>query len=31
VLVGEDLKLKNLASGEQADVTAAQLPGLLRA
>lgn len=31
VLVGEDVKLKNLASGEQHDVTPAQLPELLRA
>ncbi len=31
VLVGEDVKLKNLASGEQADVAAEALPGLLRA
>jgi len=31
VLVGEDIKLKNLASGEQHDVTAEALPGLLRA
>ena len=30
VLVGEDIKLKNLASGEQRDVTAAELPGLLK-
>jgi len=31
VLVGEDIKLKNLASGEQVDVTADALPGLLTA
>jgi histidyl-tRNA synthetase len=31
VLVGEDIKLKNLATGEQQDVTAENLPGLLRA
>ena len=30
VLVGEDVKLKNLASGEQQDVTAEALPELLR-
>jgi histidyl-tRNA synthetase len=30
VLVGEDIKLKNLASGEQQDVAAAELPGLLK-
>ena len=30
VLVGEDIKLKNLASGEQQDVTAEALPELLR-
>lgn len=30
VLVGEDIKLKNLASGEQQDVTAEELPGLLK-
>ena len=31
VLVGEDVKLKNLASGEQQDVSPEALPGLLRA
>ncbi len=31
VLVGEDIKLKNLETGEQQDVTAENLPGLLRA
>jgi histidyl-tRNA synthetase len=31
VLVGEDIKLKNLTTGEQTDVTAENLPGLLRA
>jgi histidyl-tRNA synthetase len=31
VLVGEEIKLKNLTDGSQADVTAAALPGLLRA
>jgi histidyl-tRNA synthetase len=30
VLVGEDLKLKNLGDGTQQDVTLADLPGLLR-
>ncbi len=30
VLVGEDVKLKNLASGEQHDVTPETLPGLLK-
>jgi histidyl-tRNA synthetase len=30
VLVGDDIKLKNLASGEQVDVAAEALPGLLR-
>jgi histidyl-tRNA synthetase len=31
VLVGEDIKLKNLTTGEQSDVTAETLPGLLQA
>ena len=31
VLVGEDIKLKNLTTGEQTDVTAETLPGLLTA
>ena len=30
VLVGEDVKLKNLATGEQEDITAEALPGLLQ-
>ena len=30
VLVGEDLKLKNLADGAQQDVILADLPGLLK-
>jgi histidyl-tRNA synthetase len=31
VLVGEDIKLKNLGNGSQIDVILADLPGLLRA
>jgi len=31
VLVGEGVKLKNLSTGEQTDVTAESLPGLLTA